>query len=139
MTMQNPERVVTKQDLKDFYDEIRPYLGGSGGGSVSVADLTDVELTSLSNNQILKYDSSSQKWVNAAESGGGSSWTDVTGTLTAGQTSITLSDAAITSSSTIDVYTDGDVDYNSVTPGTGSVTITFDVQSSNLGVKVRVS
>ena len=29
MTMQNPERVVTKQDLKDFYDEIYPYLGGS--------------------------------------------------------------------------------------------------------------
>ena len=32
MTMQNPERVVTKQDLKDFYDTIYPYLGGGGGG-----------------------------------------------------------------------------------------------------------
>ena len=30
MPMQNPERVVTKQDLKDFYDDIYPYLGGSG-------------------------------------------------------------------------------------------------------------
>lgn len=29
MTMQNPERLVTKQDLKDFYDGILPYLGGS--------------------------------------------------------------------------------------------------------------
>ena len=29
MPMQNPERVVTKQDLKDFYDAIYPYLGGS--------------------------------------------------------------------------------------------------------------
>ena len=28
MSVQNPERVVTKQDLKDFYDGIFPYLGG---------------------------------------------------------------------------------------------------------------
>lgn len=27
MSVQNPERVVTKQDLKDFYDGILPYLG----------------------------------------------------------------------------------------------------------------
>ena len=28
MSVQNPERVVTKQDLADFYGEILPYLGG---------------------------------------------------------------------------------------------------------------
>lgn len=34
MSVQNPERVVTKQDLADFYTGIYPYLnGGSGGGS----------------------------------------------------------------------------------------------------------
>lgn len=33
MSVQNPERVVTKQDLADFYTEIRPYLGGGGGGA----------------------------------------------------------------------------------------------------------
>jgi len=71
--------------------------------------------------------------------GGGASWKDITGTLTAGQTSIILSDASITTNSTIDVYTDADVDYNSVSVSAGSVTITFDAQSSNLGVKVRVS
>lgn len=32
MSVQHPERVVTKQDLKDFYDSILPYLGGSEGG-----------------------------------------------------------------------------------------------------------
>lgn len=66
-------------------------------------------------------------------------WVDVTGTLTAGATSITLSSAAITTSSTIEVFTDADVDYNSITVATGSVTITFDEQASNMGVKVRVS
>ena len=41
------------------------------------------------------------------EGGGGStSWTDVTGTLTAGQTQVTLSNNVISESSTIDVYTD---------------------------------
>lgn len=28
MSIQNPERVVTKQDLADFYEQILPYLGG---------------------------------------------------------------------------------------------------------------
>ena len=35
MSVQNPERVVTKQDLADFYQEILPYLGGDGGGGGS--------------------------------------------------------------------------------------------------------
>lgn len=73
------------------------------------------------------------------QGGGGSSWTDVTGTLTAGATSITLLDSSITTSSTIDIYTEADVDYNSISVSTGSVTVTFDAQQSNMGVKVRVS
>ena len=28
MSVQNPERLATKQDLKDMYDRIRPYMGG---------------------------------------------------------------------------------------------------------------
>lgn len=83
-----------------------------------------------------KYLKADGSWATPS---GGASWVEVTGTLATGETSITLSDAAITSTSTIDVYTDADVDYNSITPGTGSVTITFDAQQSNLGVKVRVS
>lgn len=46
------------------------YGGGSGGGGVAaISDLTDVELSNLSDGQILKYDSTSQKWVNDDESG----------------------------------------------------------------------
>lgn len=43
------------------------------GGASAVSDLTDVDLTSLSNGQILKYNSTNQKWENANESGGGGS------------------------------------------------------------------
>lgn len=71
--------------------------------------------------------------------GGGGSWIDVTGTLIAGQTSIILQDASITTNSTIDIYTEDGTEWNSVTVATGSVTITFDVQQSNLGVKARIS
>lgn len=69
----------------------------------------------------------------------GESYTDVTGTLNAGSTSITLSNAAITTSSTIEVFNDLDVPYNSKTLSTGSITLTFDAQQSNMSVKVRVS
>ena len=72
-------------------------------------------------------------------SGGGASYTDVTGTLTAGSTSLTLSDASITSSSTLDFYTSVyGVNPTAVSISTGSVTLTFEAQLSNINVKVRV-
>ena len=40
-------------------------MDGSGGGASAMSDLTDVTLTSLANNQILKYDNSASKWKNA--------------------------------------------------------------------------
>ena len=66
--------------------------------------------------------------------------TFVTGTLTAGSTSITLSDASITTSSTFDIYvsTFGIQPTNAVV-ATGSITLTFLAQASDISVKVRVS
>ena len=89
-----------------------------------------------------------QSWTNrqlyeiyGIKFGGGSvSWKDITGTLTAGQTSIILSDSSITTNSTIEPFTDKfGVNPTSISVSTGSVTLTFESQSSNLGVKVRVS
>lgn len=66
-------------------------------------------------------------------------FTEVSGTLSTGSTSITLSDASITTSSTIDVFVDTfGVNPTAMTVSTGSVTLTFEAQESNLGVKVRV-
>ena len=64
---------------------------------------------------------------------------EVSGTLTTGSTSITLSDASIFTTSTIDVFTDAwGVSPENVVVASGSVTMTFEAQASDLGVKVRV-
>lgn len=78
--------------------------------------------------------------INELKGSGGAAWTDITGTLTAGQTSLTLQNVAITESSTIDYYTDifGVSPTNAVVTS-GQIVLTFEAQSSDLGVKVRVS
>lgn len=64
---------------------------------------------------------------------------EVTGTLLAGSTTLVLSDASITSASTLDVFTDVyGVSPADMVASTGSVTLTFEAQESDLGVKVRV-
>jgi len=69
-----------------------------------------------------------------------SPFTDIIDTLTAGSTSITLSDSSITTSSTIDVYTDSwGINPTAISVSTGSVALTFEAQQSDLGVKVRIS
>lgn len=78
--------------------------------------------------------------INEVLAGQGGGYTDVTGTLTAGQTSITLSDASITTSSFIQVFAgNGNINYTSISVATGSVTIGFLAQASDMTVTVRVS
>lgn len=63
----------------------------------------------------------------------------VTGTLTAGATTITLSDAAITTDSKFDFYTSiFGVNPLSVTVATGSITMEFEAQAVNMTVEVEV-
>lgn len=57
--------------------ERNKYLKGDGTwaevqGASAVSDLTDVSLNNLSNNQILKWNSTTQKWENSSGGGGGS-------------------------------------------------------------------
>lgn len=108
---------------------------GGGGGASALSDLSDVTILSPTSGQFLKYDGS--KWVNDSSS---APWVDVTGTLLSGNTSLTLSNASITTSSTLDFFTDSfGVNPTNVVVSTGSVTLTFESQASDLGVKVRVS
>jgi hypothetical protein len=51
--------------------------GGSGTGSTTLADLTDVDITSPSGGQILTYNAISAKWVNSASAGSLSALSDV--------------------------------------------------------------
>ena len=64
---------------------------------------------------------------------------DLIGTLATGQTSLTIQNDVIKTDSTIEVFTDPEVDYNSITVTAGSITITFDAQASDVSVKVRIS
>ena len=76
--------------------------------------------------------------------GGGGSWTDIIATLTAGNTSVTIQNAAITANSTIQVFENVGAYSDLIEPAdivatVGEVVITFPAQSSDLSVKVRVS
>lgn len=60
---------------------------GGGGGSTTLDGLTDVSISSPTNGQVLKYNSTSQEWENANESGGGGgggSTVTITPTLSSG-------------------------------------------------------
>ena len=47
------------------------YIGsGGGGGATVLAGLSDVNITSPTNGQVLKYDTATSKWINGAASGG---------------------------------------------------------------------
>ena len=57
------------------------YLDTSGGGgSTTLAGLTDVALSSVSNGQVLTYNATSQKWVNATAPTGVDNLVDLTDT-----------------------------------------------------------
>lgn len=72
-------------------------------------------------------------------SGGGSNFTDLTDTLTAGETELVFTNNSITTDSTIDVYTDTyGINPTNVVVATGTITLTFEAQSADLGVKVRI-
>lgn len=65
--------------------------------------------------------------------------TELTATLTAGQTTLTFTDAGITANSTIDVYTSVyGVNPEGMTVSSGSLTLTFDAQASDIGVKAVI-
>lgn len=61
---------ITLTPLQD--GTVRISASGGGGGSSTLADLTDVNLSNPSNNQVLVYDATNDEWVNANQSGGGS-------------------------------------------------------------------
>ena len=60
-------------------------------------------------------------------------------TLTVGATTVTISDAGITTTSIIDIYTDTyGVNPTAVVVSTGSIALTFSAQESAVAVKVRL-
>lgn len=69
----------------------------------------------------------------------GHDYIEITGTLTAGSTSVTLQNAAIHTTSTIDIYTGVyTIMPTDAQTSEGQIVLTFDEQSSNLSIKVRI-
>ena len=65
--------------------------------------------------------------------------TVVTGTLSAGSTSITLTNSAITNDSVIDIYTSVyGVNPTAISVSDGSIRLTFDAQSSAVNIRIEV-
>ena len=102
-----------------------------------ISELANALMTDISYGSL---NTASKKIVGAINELKAADGVEVTGTLTAGNTSITLSDASITTTSTIDIYTDvfGIQPTNAVV-ASGSITLTFLAQASDITVKVRVS
>jgi len=58
-------------EARTFDFAFRNLKGQDGSGASSISELTDVDLTGLSDGDVLVYDSTSQEWKAEAQSGGG--------------------------------------------------------------------
>lgn len=100
------------------------YTAGTGGAS----DIVDAMYVKLDG-----------EWCEIS-TGGGTPSVTLTETLEAGETSITFTDAAITTNSKIEVLTsDINVRPNNATISTGTMTLFFTAQANDLTVQVEVT
>lgn len=107
-----------------------------GKGTNTLDGLKDVDISNPSTGDVLKYDSSIGKFVNGA--GGGSSIVILPGTLNAGETSITFTDARILDDSIVSCATPAGINPTAMTSTTGSVTFYFQSQAVDMVVKAVI-
>ena len=138
-----PGITVYDEEIKDYIEDKRPELTYAQYQALPSSKLTDgkeyfiKDITAISadiNDSITALDStwSSSKISSTVPF-------IVSGVLEAGETSITLSNEGILTTSFVDVYTGDGTPYNEITQTTGSVALTFDAQESDLNVSVLVS
>ena len=134
--------------------------------NIGIDDITDVDIATLTNNQVLRYNSTSQEWENVDLSADNVSYdntnsglvatdsqaaidelasskeaapTILTATLAIGSTTITFNNAAIKTTSFLDVYADvyGIVPTD-IQAINGQAVLTFDAQTVAVSVKLVV-
>lgn len=123
-----PAAVKTAYDLAD-------------GKPDDLTELGDVAISATpSNNDVLQYDSTAQKWSNSALDLPAYS-SAVTGSV--GATSVTITNASITASSVLELFTQNTsgtpMSYTNVSVTTGSATYTFDALTEATDFKVRIT
>ena len=136
------DRSVSELDLSTavpvgslFFLSVEDQQSSSGYASkkISSENVANQFLTAYS---ILTLNTDSKNVVGAINEVKGK---ELIGTLTAGQTTLTITDAAILTTSTIDIYVDVyGINPEDVQVVAGSITMTFPVQAANLGVKVVI-
>lgn len=110
-------------------------IGGINANAASIGDLTNLDTTDKS---------SLVAAINEIAQGGGGDTPAVElqrGTLTAGQTNIvlTFTEQTIGATTLIDIYVQDGINYTAIATTSTTVTLTFDVQASNLAVAVRAT
>lgn len=96
---QGPNGEVSQMDIDN-----QTYTFYTGSGIDELVDLDDVNISSPSAGQVLKYDGTSQKWVNGSAGGGGGSSLVVT--LTGAYQGVTIDLATMAPNSDISVSVD---------------------------------
>ena len=113
------------------------FLGGDGTWKdvpTELSGLTDLALTTLADGQLLRYDATAQKWKNYTPD------KVLTATLAANTTTVTFTDAAITTNCFADIYTDKvGLNWIAIDNSTaGTLVITFPAQTTATTVKLIV-
>lgn len=134
--------------------------------NVGISDITDVDIATLTDGQVLRYNSTSQEWENVDLSADNVSYdntnsglaatdsqaaidelasskeaapTILTATLAIGSTTITFNNAAIKSTSFLDPYTDVyGIAPTDIQAINGQAVLTFDAQTVAVSVKLVV-
>lgn len=135
-------QVDNTQAITLYNNGITPFMGG---GKLEVANIGGRSEYIFTRSQGIEYhkvlknyiDSTPLTWMPWKKV---DMYIELTGTLTAGTTTLTLTDSTITTDSKFDFYTSiYGVNPTAVTVSNGSITLTFDAQETNMNVEVRVS
>ncbi len=115
-------------------DEAKFLKGNGTWADAQLSGLADVDLNSLADGQLLKWNATAHKWENYTPD------TVLTATLAANATSVTFTDAALTSYCFFEIYTDKNgLNYKSVDSSTvGTLSVTFPAQSTATTIKLIV-
>ena len=124
-------------DENSLFAMAYPKDGGYASGKISAGALGEGMGTQVNFSSLHTRNKNLFGAINELAAASNTIGVAVSGTLEAGETSITLSSSYIHTDSTIDVYTtEFGVNPTDMTVSEGSVILTFDEQASDLGVRI---
>jgi len=155
LTFQAPCNCSAVTGLKVYYKELTESAAADASKVFEFRDAHCVAVTNISNlfaqNALVKVvldvqngyayiqNADTNSYLEGKFDGKADKATTLTGTLTAGETTVTLTNSAIKTTSLIDVYTSVfGVNPTNVVASDGSLVLTFDQQTANVDIRVEV-